>query len=1264
MSQRTWTNEQLEAIRTGGMGLLVSAAAGSGKTSVLSERCAHLVCSADDRCHVNQLLVVTFTEAAAAEMKTRIEQAIRARAAGSDDPHLLRQLKVVEHAQVSTLHSFCQRLIRQHFHKVDLDPDFVILDGDEALLLRDDVVRQLFADRYESAQPAFQAFIDAYGAGQDDQLMQQVVRTHELLCSLVQPEQWLATARSQIAQAAELPLEQSDLGKTFLVTIRQRLRGVVDEAAAAIGEMPATAGKYVDYLNTLGGIAENWLTTLESNGYDAMAEAVRSLEKFPPLPTVKGEGAAKVLVQRVQGMLKDDALRHNLRYSSDDWRKTMAAIQPHADVFLSLVEDFGEQYRQAKRAARGIDFSDLERIALDLLCEDRATLRPSDVARSCHRAYRHVLVDEYQDINEVQDAILRLTSTECLDGQCVSNLFCVGDVKQSIYRFRLAEPMRFLDRETRYRDAAAKESVRVIDLTSNFRSRKPLLDAINAVFKRLMSAEAAEIEYDARHRLASGMAYPDATPTAFAGAPIELHLLPPPSQGGAAASTEEEADDDESPFETDELDRTDREALLVVHRIRELMGQTGQPRRTIAQRQGNAFIERPIEYGDIVLLLRSLKNKADQFAAALRGYGIPVHTDGGAGFFQAVEVQDMLSLLRILDNQQQDLPLAVVLRSPITLTPDPDDALARIRLAYNDPQQAVPFHQAVVRYAHEQDDELAAHLRDFLARLRRWRDAAMKRPLAEVIWSIYDETGYLAYTAGLDDGEQRQANLLHLHERARQFGGFQRQGLYRFLQFLDNLREQTELSQASLASQADNVVRIMSIHGSKGLEFPVVIVPDLGKRMNLGDARGRILVDRAAYLGMQVIDEKLHVCYPSLGQVLVRDRMERATRAEELRLLYVAMTRAREHLVLIGTCGEKAYDGWQTRWAGHAGKFPADVVLDANCMLDWIGPAAVASADAHAIDFHRHVPAEIEALKAMPRSASPDRPGRDDLAALKPLAPPPPQDDNANQVIQRVTYQYPFADHCLRPARLSVTALAHDQIASGLPDLTAELAAQEAQIANLKLQITPPGFETSPPPAATDQPESGVDDPPIDLPLPRCISVDAPLAATDRGTAAHTLLQHMDFTRAGDPSAIREQIDRLIHRQLLTAEQAATINIDDILWLTTASELAPLLTSPQSDLLREMPFYLAMDHPRCPAADDPLDCLMVRGRIDLVIAQPDGLTIVDYKTDRVGRHTIDQRAADYREQVSLYRRAIENAANQPVKSAVLAFLHARQVIHV
>ncbi len=1240
---RKWTSEQLEAIGTTGKALLVSAAAGSGKTSVLAERCAYLVCDAEPRCNVNQLLVVTFTEPAAAEMRSRIEQAIRSRAAGSADEHLRRQIKLVNHATISTLHSFCMRLLRHHFHRLDLDPDFEVLDEDEALLMRDEVVRQLFFDRHEDGDAAFERFLDVYGGGNDEMIMQLVVSTHELLCSVIEPEAWLATAIERIEQAATRPLAESVFGRYYLRWTQQRLRGIVDECDAAIQAMPPGFDKYVGYVQELASTAADWLGLLEAEGYDAMATTVRSFE-CPRRPSasrdVPGKELAAALVERAQKAIKDDTLRGNLRFTEAEWQQTMAATLGHAQAFLKLVDDFAQRYAQAKREARGLDFSDLERLALKLLCDDdRRNLTPSDVARSCHRAYRHVLVDEYQDINQVQDAILRLVSRECLcrTPSDASNLFCVGDVKQSIYRFRLAEPQRFLEREAQYRSAGPDDGVRVIDLRANFRSRKPLLDAINQVFERLMYKSAAEIDYDERHRLVPGAAYGEGDgKQSFRGAPIELHLLPPPDMA------EEDAP---APASHTDLDRSDFEAMLIVRCLREMMGLTGGPRMTVMERHGDGFTPRPMEYGDCVILLRALRYKAEQFASILRRYGIPVHCDSGAGFFESIEVRDMLSLLHVLDNQRQDLPLVAVLRSPLAMLPMADDALARIRLAYNDRENPVPFHQAVVRYAEEQQDELAAHLRDCLAQLARWRDAAMKRPLAEVIWQIYDETGYLAYTAGLEDGEQRQANLLHLHERARQFGSFRRQSLYRFLQFLTSLQEQRDIGQPSLASQAENAVRIMSIHRSKGLEFPVVFLPDLGKKFNLQDVQRSILVDREAQLGLKVIDETRKVIYPSLGHVAVRDRMHRAAMAEELRLLYVAMTRAKEHLVMIGTCDARKRESWQQRWAGHEGPLPLSNVIGAGSMLEWIGPVAVATAAQQPIAMTAYSAGEVANLMAMPREAVATDDRRKDLAALRPLDPPPPRDAVADAVIERVTFRYRHHEHCLRPA--TVAATDYGDYADAADD------GPDAQ------HLHSPPREVADGEGSTAQAEAAGRD--GRLKLPRCVA-GTKLGATDRGTATHLVLQHLDFAAAADEPALRAQIEQMVARRFLTREQAELVDLASIQWFL-GSELGQLLTRRAMDLIREQPFYLATEHPGCDQpAEDPLDRLMVRGRIDLMLLEPQGCTIIDYKTDRVDAAGIEQRREQYRRQVEIYRQAIERATKLPVTAVYLAFLSARQII--
>ncbi len=333
-----------------------------------------------------------------------------------------------------------------------------------------------------------------------------------------------------------------------------------------------------------------------------------------------------------------------------------------------------------------------------------------------------------------------------------------------------------------------------------------------------------------------------------------------------------------------------------------------------------------------------MKYKAEQFARVLRQFGIPVHADSRTGYFESMEVRDMLALLSLLDNLRQDVPLAALLRGPLGNLADPENRLARIRVAYPSP---LPFHEAVAKYRDEKSDEIASALVAIFNDLGRWRETARRRPLAEVIWTIYQETGYLAYVAGLRNGEQRAENLMHLHQRAAQFGEFQSRGLSRFLKFLEQLQEESDLGQPSVASEADDVVRVMSIHASKGLEFPVVFVPDLGKGINFSDAQGSILADRSAGLGMITVDEERRCRYPSLTSELVQNRLRQQSLAEEMRILYVATTRAREHLILVGTCGEKLPDQWTTRWKEHSGKLPTNEILGARTMLDWLGPVSV-----------------------------------------------------------------------------------------------------------------------------------------------------------------------------------------------------------------------------------------------------------------------------------------------------------------------------------
>ena len=1317
---RQWTDEQRRGITTVGHSLLVSAAAGSGKTSVLAERCAHLVCDAEEphRCDVDELLVVTFTEAAAAEMRSRISSALRARAAAAaPTDRLLQQLALMEHANISTLHAFCSRVLRQHFHTVGLDPTFSVLDAEEAKLLRGDVARKLMEDRFELDDAGdFQRLVDAYGDGDDGRIARLVIDTHEMLCSLRDPDEWVGRALSRIERAATLPLDECELGRELIAFITRWLEDLRARCAEVIRQVARTGSfpKYLEQLHDHAATLVEWQKVLAEEGLDALAAEVKDVE-LPRLPSVKndvpGKDAAKAAIDSIRNAIKTGPWRDCLAFTSAEWRDGMRAVLPHARLLLALVQQFGQHYRMAKDAARTVDFSDLERFTLQALRDNsRDGVHPTPAARVYQRRFKHVLVDEYQDINEVQDAILALLSrdavpdgasadsgvllcdtgvppvldasgydeSEFADAPATShgrdarvtahrhraavpgNLFCVGDVKQSIYRFRLAEPTRFLQRQAMFRgDAPPFRLGEVIDLQSNFRSRSPLLAAVNAVFERLMTAEAADIDYDESHRLRPGLEFPEPGEgvCCFEGAPIELHLLPAKVGAAPAAGGEDEETGDGTSGggggggasnSAAELERNEREAVFVARRVRELLGLGEAPPMCVMERGADGQMSpRPVRQGDVVILLRSMRYKADQYASALRAAGIGVHSESGTGYFDAMEIRDMLALLSLLNNQRQDIPLAAVLRSPLGELPEPEDGLARVRLAYR--EGGVPFHEAVRRYAAEHDDELAAKLRDFLANLAHWRQLAQRRPLAELVWTVYQDTGYLAYCGGLHGGEQRVANLMHLHERATQFGSFHRQDLGRFLQFLESLRAEADLGQPSIASEAEDVVRIMSVHASKGLEFPVVFLPDLGKAINMQDCQGAVLVDRSAGLGMAVVNDHLQVRYPSLASVLVQNRLRQQALAEELRVLYVAMTRAKEHLVLLGTCDAAvSADRWAGRWADHKGPLPPDAVLGARCMLDWVGPVAVATGGNVGETFRitTYSAEDVAAWDTPGKRYERRTPEQERMARLEPFDAPGPPDPVAEQVIARMTGAYPFEPFTGLAAAHAITEEKAFAGGDGRPDQNS-------------------GRET--PPA-----RAGQESRPRPAPIARSLAAPKFLAsAGDRrapaeeiGTVTHLVLEHLDFRRPCDEPDLKRQLDELVARGLLADAQAKWVDLPSIEWLC-GSELGRLLRREDARLRREVPIYLAAPPERfddAPPSGDPLDQVMIRGRLDALLALPGGAVLIDYKTDQIAADEVPARAAVYGPQLGRYAEAVEKITGTPVAAAWLVFLTPRVLV--
>lgn len=1257
-----WTARQVEAIRTVGHNLLVSAAAGSGKTAVLAERCVHLVCDAADPCGVDELLVVTFTRAAAAEMRGRIERTLLARIEPAKRPEgsppvdakrVQDQIRVLERAEIGTLHAFCAKVVRRHFSVLGVDPSFVTLDEHEARLLRRETFDRLIERRLAADEDgSLQRFMDGYANSQEANLRPLVLRAYDLSRSTVDPKAWTAETLARLDEAAAAKrLTDSHLGRVLLDELDSHVAGLQGSCARLRRRVKREFPPYLEFVNGLAAVVDDYRDATKAKELKKLAALVAAAcdgrEAAPQMRNL--EGAEKAAKEKIKAEI--DSLRKQIdgdqsflcricAFGEDQWREGSAAGAAAARVLFSLVDDFEQAYAAAKLRLRALDFTDLERLTLEVL-RDPSTPpgeppRPSAAAREYQAQFRHVLVDEYQDINALQDALLRLLSHEACgggDGELPPNLFCVGDVKQSIYRFRLADPMRFLERSKAYAAGPKRgEPNRLIPLSENFRSTPAVIDAVNAVFERLMTEATAEIDYDASHALRPGKPAEKYEPLASPGSAVELHLLAAAPRGGSRGKANGHgdghgADDAEADAEDpqDELDRTEREAAVVAAQIRRLVeGPDG------------------FKHGQIAILLRAMKFKAQQFASMLRRFGIPVHADAGSGFFATHEAQDMLALLRVLDNPLQDIPLAALLRSPLCRIADADDKFARLRIRYSG-ENYKPFHRAVFAAAADGAvDPVSADLKRVTADLERWRAAAAARPIAGVIWEILQETGYLAYCGALRDGEQRTANLLHLYDLARAFGTFQKQGLRRFLEFLTSLEEESDLGQPNVVSDPGDVVRVMSVHRSKGLQFPVVIVPDLGKDLNLSDTYGAMLIDRDLGVAPQVAELGRRVRYPSLASTVTGVRLGRKLVAEELRVLYVAMTRAQRKLILLGTTRYfDAVDEWQQEWAGHAGPLPPELMTGRGPMLNWLIPAhaAIAAQRPGAIDLFTHDPEAIRQAEEAARKRVEGPKIDEAVLSLQPLPAakvPAEELQRAQRVLEEMSWRHPMAGYSGVPAARAVTQLTKSGRRAGGGESVSDRA-----VVRFTRPLRPPAFTT-----------------PGRAPLP-----------TEVGVTTHRVLQSMRLATPPTPDAVAAEVQRLVDRKIISAEESKAVDRDAIAWFL-ATPLGALLRERPEETYRELPIFvpapasLLPDQPDLPPSDDPLDRTMLRGQIDVMVRVPAGLVVIDYKTDRVTDQTLPDRVEFYRPQVHAYCQAIGRIAGLPVVEAHLVFLVPRRSVPI
>jgi len=970
-----WTEQQARAILARGSDVLVTASAGTGKTAVLSGRCVSIVSDKSVCPDVGSILVLTFTEMAAEQMRCRIAERLRDVFLQNRDRHLKHQLILLQGADISTIHSFCKRLITEHFYELGLDPTFGVIDADEAELLKAEALEKTidWAWQQSNLVQGLEQLLRRRDLRTTDGFLAGILELSNFLDGVLSRQNWCERA-ARLAEAAD-PFT-SELGTKQKQIVAKTLRNIVNRLrhSQKLYENQIPGGDWAAYFEgTFIQPVACCIELLEAGDWDKCAQEIRNFQK-PRFNKPKDfPKTLAELIHESTGKAFDSfrGLSNFALLNPDYLDKVGRAVSRQTRILIELVRKFDLLYSGAKRALSCLDFADLEHYALELLTDEADSddnLSPSATALALRDRYKYIFVDEYQDINPVQQAIL-----DALSGG--DNVFVVGDVKQSIYAWRGAQPQIFLERlKPTSADQAVAEGLRV-DLNANFRSAKGILDFVNRVFSRIMTAPFANIDYDDSAQLKPAPAAEPDSRAASGDKPIvEFHILDEetPDSNGAEPAAQEKTNpasyqkdsentqyaiskrsEDPNPsgrntiydirytkYETNVVTSRRRQAAMIARRIRQMVGaDTGRPEFQIYDKQQDT--SRPVRYRDIVVLMRSLAKKANDYVEVLRLAGIPVSCQATAGYFEATEISDLLCLLKILDNPQRDIELAAVLRSPFFKLNDTE--LAEIKIHSRTNENGRNFYACVRQYSADGGDtKLAGRLKEILAQLEQWRTVARRGNLADLVWRIYRRTNYLAYVTALPNGQARRANLLKLHDRAIQFEGFASSAgipsLRRFVEFIEKLQETgQDWAPAEPESSAGNAVRILSVHKSKGLEFPVVFLAELQSRFNLRDIHADCLANADDTLGLQIIDRESNSKLRSLAHEVIAEQKLSMALAEEMRILYVATTRARERLILTGskkqnTCRRIITNGF---FFGDE-PIPAWQLRGCTCPLDWI----------------------------------------------------------------------------------------------------------------------------------------------------------------------------------------------------------------------------------------------------------------------------------------------------------------------------------------
>ena len=1187
-----WTEEQKQAIYEKGSNILVAAAAGSGKTAVLVKRIINKIIN--ENIDIDKLLVVTFTNAAASEMRERVLNAIYKKI--DEEPEnekLQKQIILLNRASICTIDSFCLDVVKNNFFEIDIGQNFRIGDTTEIEILKQDVLEDLFEEKYEAEDEDFTKLINTYTSYKDDTpLKELILKIYTYIQSNPFPEKWLKekTEMFNLSENLEEDFSHTIWGELLLKQVRE----IVEDSELKLEAERQNLAKYPElqkyFLIINDDIEQLQMLKINLDSWNKAYEIASNI-KFKTWTTDKkitleAKDDAKATRDMVKANLKkvtEKILIFNSKEANEDINDMYEVLKKLGNIII----EFGKMFEKRKKDKNIVDFSDVEHFALQILLNEDGT--PSEIAKKYQQKYEEIAIDEYQDSNLVQEYILNSISRG-------NNIFMVGDVKQSIYKFRQARPDLFLEKYKTYQQKNnQKDGDNLkIQLFKNFRSRKEVLDFSNKIFASIMSEELGELNYTEEEYLNLGANYEDTNQDLKAEIDILLtddtdeEDLSAEQKASATTSNWKETNEDENDSE-EEIERVENielEAKFVANRIKELVENKFQIYDAKKQEK------RDIKYKDIVVLLRSTKEPAPIFEKEILNLGMPVFSDSSAEYLESIEIQTIMSLLKIIDNPLQEIPLVAVMRSMIGGFTDNDLVEIRLSDKYDN------FYNTILKSKQSVSELLRAKIDQFLNNLEMWRKEQEYLSLDELIWKIYNDTGYYNYVGLMTNGELRQANLKMLFERAKQCESISFKGLFNFINYIEKIKTSSkDMDSAKIIGENDDVIRIMSIHKSKGLEFPVVFLSGTGKQFNMQDLNNKILLHPEIGIGVKYIDYDMQIEYDTLSKQAMRNQIMLETLSEEMRVLYVALTRAKEKLIITGYSTTDKQNGLHDICDKYS-ELNSILLKKCKTYLDWMELVYMYNQDEMKELSSINVYTKKEVLK-MCKTEEEEKENAE-KQILDKISKVKIDDEEKKKISKILEYQYKYQDSTTIPTKTSVT----------------------------ELKIAPKKS---------------------DLKCAKFLKEDAETKITNaqKGTLIHLCMQKLDTQNKNYTySQIKDLVQDLENKKIITHKEAEAININKVYQFTKSKIWEEMIHA--HAVHREKAFYISI--PAKEVFDKELEeKILVQGVIDLYyINEQNELILVDFKTDYVEDRNEQILVDKYNIQLELYKRALEDALQRKV----------------